>query len=221
MGCDVEVAMTVLRHAGIGSVSVRQVTFAELIPGLLAGHWDVNTGMFITAERRRHVRFTRPVWAAPDGLIVRADDAGRFTSYRDLGIDPDARLGVVVGQVQGDSARHAGVPDERLVRFATQDDAVHAVRRGDIDAAASTAIGNRALTARMHDPGLVAVDLASPAERRQHTVAVGAFSLRPDETALATALDARLARFLGSPAHRAIMTRYGFTSRDIDPVLPP
>jgi hypothetical protein len=42
----------------------------------------------------------------------------------------------------GSAARQAGVPDERLLAFATQDDAVRAVHRGEIDAAASTAIGN-------------------------------------------------------------------------------
>jgi polar amino acid transport system substrate-binding protein len=216
MGCDVEVVTTVLRRAGIASVSVRQVTFAELIPGLVAGRWHLNTGMFITDARRRQVRFTRPVWAVPDGLIVRGADVGRFTSYSNFGFDADARLGVVVGQVQGDSARQAGVPDERLISFATQDDAVQAVRRGEIDAAASTAIGNRALIARMADPGLVAVDVRARADGGRQPVPVGAFSLSLEEAALAAALDAQLAVFLGSPQHRAIMTRYGFTDHDVD-----
>ena len=57
-------------------MSVRLVTFAELIPGLVGGHRDVNTGMFVTQERRRQVRFPRPIWTVPDGLIVRADDVG-------------------------------------------------------------------------------------------------------------------------------------------------
>jgi polar amino acid transport system substrate-binding protein len=216
IGCDVEVATTVLRRAGIPSVGVEQVTFAELIPGLVAGRWHLNTGMFITDTRRRQVRFTRPIWAVPDGLIVRVERVGRITSYRDLSVDPIARLGVVVGQVQGDSARGAGVPAERLVRFATQDEAVQAVRRGEVDAAASTAIGNRALLARMRDPGLAAVDLATPAEDDRPSVPVGGFSLSFDQIVLAAALDAQLATFLGSPDHRAIMTRYGFTDHDID-----
>lgn len=219
MGCDVEVATIVLRRAGIRPVSVQPVTFAELIPGLVAGRWQLNTGMFITAARRRQVRFTRPIWAVPDGLIVRSDDVGRFATYRDLGADANARLGVVVGQVQGDSARHAGVPDERLVSFATQDDAVHGVRHGEIDAAASTAIGNRALIARMDAADLVAVDLGTPAGGDRQPVPVGAFSLGLEQTALAAALDAQLAVFLGSPQHRAIMTGYGFTDHEVDAAL--
>jgi polar amino acid transport system substrate-binding protein len=216
MGCDVEVATAVLRRAGVQSVSTQQVTFAELIPGLVAGRWHLNTGMFVTDARRQQVRFTRPIWVVTDGLIVRGDDAGRFTSYHDLGIDVHARLGVVASQVQADSARQAGVPDGRLVSFATQDEAVQAVRRGEIDAAASTAIGNRALIARMDAPDLVAVDLNDTAGSRRPPVPVGAFSLSLEQTALAAALDAQLAVFLGSPQHRTIMIRYGFTNHDVD-----
>jgi polar amino acid transport system substrate-binding protein len=216
VGCDVEVAETVLRRAGIRSVTVRQVTFAELIPGLVAGRWQLNTGMFVTDARRRRVRFTRPIWAVPDGLIVQRLEAGRFSSYADVGADADALLGIVVGQVQGDSARQAGVPPERLVSFATQHDAVGAVRRGEIHAAASTAIGNRALLARMEDPQLVAVDLRPSAGQ---PVPRGAFSLGLTQAALAETVDAHLAAFLGSPQHRAIMVRYGFTHNDVDALL--
>jgi hypothetical protein len=41
-------------------------------------------------------------------------------------------------------------------------------------------------------------------------------SLSSEFAALATALGAQLATFLGSPQHRAIMTRYGFTDHDVD-----
>ncbi|MGH8835678.1 MAG: transporter substrate-binding domain-containing protein [Actinomycetes bacterium] len=215
-GCDVEVASTVLRGAGIRLGAVQQVTFAELIPGVVEGRWHLNPGMFITDARRRQVRFTRPIWAAPDGLIVRKADARRFASYQDLGIDPNARLGVVVGQVQGDSARQAGVPDQRLVFFTTQNDAVHAVRRGQIDAVVSTAIGNRTLLGRIGDPWLVAVDLHRPADSWPRRTPLGAFSLSHEQAALADVIDAQLAAFIGSPQHRAIMTRHGFTNTDID-----
>ena len=208
-GCDVEVASTVLRRAGIRLVDVQQVTFAELIPGVVEGRWHLNTGMFITDARRLQVRYTRPIWAAPDGLIVRRADDRRFSSYQDLGIDPNARLGVVVGQVQGDSARQAGVPDQRLVSFTTQDDAVRAALRG---------VQKIFLVGPPGDPRLVAVDLPRPAKGRPRRPPVGAFSLSHEQTALADVIDAQLAAFIGSPQHRAIMTRQGFTSTDIDAI---
>jgi polar amino acid transport system substrate-binding protein len=84
----VEVASTVLRRAGIRFVAVQQVTFAELIPGVVEGRWHLNTGMFITDARRRQLRYTRPIWAAPDGLIVRKADARRFTRIKTLASIP-------------------------------------------------------------------------------------------------------------------------------------
>jgi polar amino acid transport system substrate-binding protein len=216
LGCDVEVATTVLRRAGIGTVTVRQVTFADLIPGVVAGRWHVNTGMFVTPERAERVRFTRPIWAVPDGLIVRATDAGRFASYRDLATDRTARLAVVTGQVQAESAREQGVPDDRIVAYDTQDEAVDAVRAEIADAAASTALGNRALLARVPtETKLVAVNLTTPSGQ----VPLGAFSVSHRQPALADALDTELATFLGSPEHRALMTRYGFSAKDLDPAL--
>ncbi len=200
-GCDVDVATIVLRLAGVGSIDVRQMDFAELIPGVLEGRWQVNTGMFVTEERRRRVRFTRPIWSVPDGLIVRRERG--FASYQEIGLDPEARLAVVVGQVQADAACAAGVPAERLVHFDTQDESVRAVQRNEVDAAASTAIGNRALVARIGDPALVAVDLPGAG-------ALGAFSLSHSEAGLADRIDAQLATFIGSPEHRALMARYGF-----------
>jgi polar amino acid transport system substrate-binding protein len=209
-GSDVEVAATVVHGAGLGSLVVTKVTFAELIPGLMAGHWHLNTGMFVTPERRRQIRFTRPIWTASDGLIVRTAAADRISSYEDIAADPGARLGVVAQQVQGNAARQAGVPADRLVVFATLDEAVRAVRAGEIDAAASTAIGNRALVARRADARLATVDLRAG-------TAVGAFSFRPEPSALADAFDAALTYFLHSPEHRAIMRRHGFAEHELPP----
>ena len=175
--------------------------------------------MFITEERQRHVRFTRPIWAVPDGLIVRSVDADRFTSYSDLAADPAARLGVVVGQVQGDSARQAGMPDRRMVLFATQHEAVQAVRHGEVDAAASTAIGNRALLARRHDANLAAVDLRPQGNGANKSVPVGAFSLSHTQQTLANMIDIQLEAFLGSQQHHSIMTRHGFASGEIGAIL--
>jgi polar amino acid transport system substrate-binding protein len=212
-GCDVEVARAALHLAGVTSVEFRLATFPELIPGVLAGRWHLNTGMFITEARRRQVRFTRSIWAMSDGLIVRRSDADRLNSYAALATDPDADLGVVVGQVQGETAARARVPPERISYFTTQDDAVQAVRDGRVDAAASTAIGNRAYVARLADPRIVAVDV--PATNGQDRP-LGAFSLSPRQVGLADALDTALSTYLGSAEHRDLMLGHGFTHADLN-----
>jgi len=205
-GCDVEVARIALQESGFADITFALVEFEELIPGVLADRWQLNTGMFVTAERRALVRFTRPIWSVPDGLVVRVEDVARFSSYSEFAADPEARLAVVVGQVQGDSARSAGLPDERILQVSTQDEAVRAVLNKAADAAASTAIGNRALMQRMADPRLAAVDLDAGSTDSP----VGAFSLHPENTVVAEALDAQLAALLGSARHGEIRRRHGF-----------
>jgi polar amino acid transport system substrate-binding protein len=196
-GCDVEVATVALHRAGVSDIAFVQVGFADLLPGLQEDRWQLTTGLFITEARRQLVHFSRPIWTVPDGLIVRRDRP--YQSYVDIAADPAARLAVVTGQVQGDSARAAGVPGERIVCFQTQVETVRAVRDGVVDAAASTAIGNRAMLERS-GPELTVVDLPIGAD--------GGFAVAP---ALADALDAALDGYLETAEHRAVMTRYGLS----------
>jgi polar amino acid transport system substrate-binding protein len=197
-GCDVEVATVTLHRAGIADIDFVQVDFADLLPGLQDDRWQITTGLFITEKRRQHVRFSRPIWTVPDGLVVRRPS--RYRSYVDIAADLDARLAVVSGQVQGDSARAAGVPEDRIVRFDTQEETIRAVQDGKAEAAASTAIGNRAVLARF-GPELTVVDLPAGAD--------GGFAVAPY---LMDAVDAALDGYLGSPEHRAVMARYGLAS---------
>jgi polar amino acid transport system substrate-binding protein len=197
-GCDVEVATVALHRAGVADVEFVQVDFAALIPGVLASRWHITTGLFITSARQKLVHFSRPIWTVPDGLIVRHDRP--YQSYVDIAADPAARLAVVTGQVQGDSARAAGVPDERIVRCETQEETVRAVLDGHAEAAASTAVGNRAILERF-GPDLTVVDLPLGAD--------GGFAGAPD---LVDAVDAALEGYLGSAEHRALMARYGLSS---------
>lgn len=205
-GCDVELALTVLAAIGVRRVETRLTTFAELIPGVAAGRWDMNVPLFVTAQRSRVVAFSRPVWALRDGFIV---DAGNPQA-------PGARLGVVSGQVQHDTALRAGVPPGRVREFETQRAALAALRAGEIHAYASTALGNRAFVGGLGDPALQAVELEGEAS----TAPVGAFSFALADTELRGRFDAFLVRHLGSPAHRESMAAHGLSASEIDPVLP-
>ena len=151
-GCDIEVAEHVLAEAGVRQVVFELATFPELIPGLIDGRWHVSTPMFITPERAGLIRYSRPVWAALDGFIVRAGDEQTYTSYEAIASHRGARLAVVVGQVQRETAIRAGVLVEQIIEFGHQDAAAFAVRAGEADASASTAPGNRAFVERAAEP---------------------------------------------------------------------
>jgi polar amino acid transport system substrate-binding protein len=202
-GCDAELARAVFARLGVERPEAVLVEFAELLPGLAAGRWDVATPLFVTSERARTVRFSRPVWALGDGLLVRAKEV--FAGYEAVADAPDALLGVVGGQVQRETALAAGVPAERIRAFATPEEVVAAVRGGAVAAYASVVHAHRGFLARSPDPALAVVEVASEP-------AVGAFSFA--SAAVAEAWDGALEALLGSPEHLRIGRRYGFTLRD-------
>jgi polar amino acid transport system substrate-binding protein len=215
VGCDVEVAFAVLRAIGIERIETRLVTFAELLPGVASGAWHINTPLFVTEERARLVDFSRPVWSLADGLMVRAGNPKRLTSYRALAAHADARLVVVADQVQEQRALVAGLDPVRVLRVATQPEAVAAVRDGRADAYASVAMAHRGFLRAAADATLEVVDFGADGG----VAAEGAYSFAKSNADLRRAFDGALQRFLGSPEHRAIMRRYDFADADVERIL--
>ncbi|OOG45118.1 transporter substrate-binding domain-containing protein [Polaromonas sp. A23] len=215
-GCDVDLARTVLHTLGAREVVLQPTTFEQLLPGVAAGRWHVNTPLFVTPQRGQQVAFSQPVWALHDGFIVRAGNPLCLDSYRTIA-RVGARLGVVTGQVQHDAARLAQVSAQRIQCFATQAEAVQALRNDRIDAYASTAVGNRIFVAGLGDATIEAIEAHAPAGPPP----VGAFSFALEAATLRQRFDAALSVYLGSAAHRARMAHYGLSASEIDPVLRP
>jgi len=209
-GCDVAVALRVLKSLGVEQIEMRRVTFPELIPGVIAQQWMINTPIFITPERGQLVRFSRPVWALSDGLLLRADAASTLKSYAAIAQDDGLKLGVVRDQVQHQAALRAGIPAERIHVFETQDAVVAALLDGRIDAYAATTIGHQAYITYTRQDRLRVVDTL-PAYGLAVPPRLGAYSFAKTSTELADAFDGGLAEFLGSEAHRALMSAHGFS----------
>ena len=142
---------------------------------------------------------------------------GKVASYEAIADDPRATLAVVVAQIQEQTALQAGVPPERIISFPDQQTAAEAVRAGQADASASTAPGNRAYLHGAADPTLSFVP-DTPSSPRAG-LPVGAFSFAKTTPQLTDAVNASLDRYLGTKQHLEMMSRYGFTSQDLAPVL--
>jgi len=214
-GCDVELARHVVKELGLGNFVPIETEFAALLPGLAAGRWRMTTGLFATGERRVHARFTRPIWALPDGLLVRRDAPEQIAGYRAIAADDRTVLAVVRDQFQHRSAKTFGIPDTRIRIFETYRDAAGAVRDGVADAYASVG--------RAHD-GFLGWHADWRLENRpiaaaEKPPAFGSFALSLSDAALCDAVDAVLAGYLGSDAHRRMAARYGFSDAEIDLVV--
>ena len=217
-GADIDLANAVLRAIGVTQIEYRPVTFSELLPGVDAGRWDMNVALFVTPERANLVAFSVPVWTIGDGFLVRAGNPKALDSYSSLGKRRDARLGIIAGQVQYNSARAAGVSEDQIEIFEQQADAIEAVCSGAIDAYASTALGNRILADRIGGSVLEAVT-HKETNGKQRKLPLGAFSFIRHNTDRLNALNEQLRSYLGSPDHRARMAEFGLTHNEIDPAL--
>ena len=218
-GADIDLADAVLRAIGVTRVEHRLTTFSELLPGVEAGRWDMNVPLFVTPERANRVAFSLPVWAIGDGFLVRAGNPKALNSYASLAERHDARLGIIAGQVQHDSAKASGISEDQIAIFEYQADAIEAVRSGVIDAYASTALGNRVLADRIGGSVLEAVEHELGTNGKQQHVPLGAFSFNRRNSDLLDAVNEQLRLYLGSPNHRARMARFGLTHKEIDPTL--
>ena len=211
LGHDVDLARQVFRELGESFEPV-ETSFARLLPGLAAGAWRMTTGLIVTRERQRTAFFTRPIWALPDGLLVRRGNPLGLAGYRSLAEQDEAVLAVVEDQLQHRSALALGVPAERLRIFSTYGEAAAAVRDGAADAYASVARAHSGFTAQNPAWAVETVEVP-PAE---NPPAAGAFALARSEAALCAQLDEILDAYLGSESHRDMAETYGFSEDEVN-----
>lgn len=198
----------------LGDVRVEGVIteFGSLIPGLMAGHFDmIAAGMYITPERCRQVLFSNPTYAIGEALLVPAGNPRRLHSLRDIARGTDVRLGVVSGAVELSYAVESGIPRERLSLFPDNATALAGLRAGRIDAFAVTALTAADLLAKLADGSIEpALPFEDPVIDGRPARGYGAFALRPEDEALRNALDRFLSGYLGTPEHLAAVEPYGF-----------
>jgi polar amino acid transport system substrate-binding protein len=200
-GCDVEVARTVFAALG-ETLEPEETEFADLLPGLQDGRWDVTTGMFVTPERARRAHFTMPIWSLRDGLLVKARDAGAITGYRGIA-EAGGKLAVLAGQVQRETALRLGMPEAAIVTLQGYDEAAQAVADGRLLAYASVELAHRAYVARHPMSGLTCVAVPE----KEKPADAGGFACRTAE--IRDRLESLLRRFIGSDEHLRLLRDFG------------
>lgn len=209
-GNDIVVGMTVLQSLGIKEIEMIKVTFPDLLPGVANHQWHINVPMFITKARSQHVQFSRPVWALIDGFILRRDTSTDINKYEAIAQNSTLSLGVVRNQVQHQTALKAGIPDNRIQIFETQEEVVEALLNEEVDAYTATAMGHRAYIEQIKNPDLIVEDVIGDSP------ALGGYSFAQSNEGLAQAFDQALTSYMGTLQHRKVMLRHGFTASDID-----
>ncbi|WP_080670519.1 transporter substrate-binding domain-containing protein [Agrobacterium tumefaciens] len=208
-GCDVELARVILAMIGIHEIEFIETEFSQLLPGLNENLWDMTTGLFDTAERRKIVTFSHPIWALPDGLLVRKGNLRDLDGYASAAKNPECTLVAIRDQIQHRGIMEAGVPDDRILICETYDEAAQAVLDGRADAYASVAMAHLGFMQQNPELDLEVVSVL-PKER---PAAPGAFAFRQSDRELQSAVDAALFCYIGSDEHRVLMRNFGFNDQ--------
>ncbi len=211
-GCDVELAQYVFAALGIDRYELVETEFSQLLPGLCDGRWQMTTGLFATGERKKYAVFSRPIWALPDGLLIRGDADDQLAGYGSIANAPSCKLAVVRDQFQHRSAIQFGIPDDRILVFETYEEAARAVLERTAIAYASVDRAHSGFIQR--NPGLALKSVVIPPSEK--APAFGCFAFPRLEKSLISAVDKVLNSYLGSPDHRSMMRQHGFSDDEVD-----
>ncbi len=111
-GLGVDLAREVARRMGVAGVDFVSARFADLIPGLQAGRFDlVIAGHTITPEREEVVDFTDPYMVVGTSVFT----AGTGTTIASLDDLPGTTIGVLAGSIQ-EGWLAENYPDQITVR---------------------------------------------------------------------------------------------------------
>ncbi|MGI5125463.1 ectoine/hydroxyectoine ABC transporter substrate-binding protein EhuB [Pseudonocardia sp. CA-107938] len=213
-GAQPEVARLVLRRLGIGGIEAVQVRFDRLVPTLLAGQCDlVAAGMTITPQRCAQVAFSRPDFVSPPAFLVPAGNPQRLRTFDDAA-RRGIRVAVLVGSVELDRSRAAGVREDRLVVVDDQRELLEAITGGRARAGVMTAISLADELRRNPGTGL---EVTPPITAQSSVPPAGGFAMRPADLDLRAAFDRELDALHAGDEWLRVVAPFGLGPDNVPP----
>ncbi|MFE0601588.1 ectoine/hydroxyectoine ABC transporter substrate-binding protein EhuB [Streptomyces sp. NPDC058892] len=203
---------------GVRDMRPTLTEFGALIPGLLAGRFDVvSAGMAITPERCAKVAFSEPEFVSPTALMVPKGNPRKLSDLDSVAAG-GATVGVLTAAVEATYAQGAGVAASSVKSLAKQQDGLDALVAGRIDCFALTGISLRWLARTNSDAPVEVLEPFLPKLNGTPQYSPGGAVFRPGATALRDAFNGELAKITGDPArYVALIGKYGFTEAEVPP----
>jgi polar amino acid transport system substrate-binding protein len=208
-----EIAKHILSEMGVEEVEAVVTEFGSLIPGLMAGRFDmVAAGMFITPQRCEQVAFSEPTYGIGQAFLVAEGNPESLTTYDDIKANSDATLAVMAGAIERTYARDAGVPDDQVMVVPDTAAGTAAVQAERAHAFALTSLSIRRLA-----DGAAGVEMADAFSEvaGESVKGHGGFAFRADDQAFLEAFNAELAEFIGTEEHLALVAPFGWTKDEL------
>jgi polar amino acid transport system substrate-binding protein len=212
-----ELAKVIFRDLGVKEVTGVQLDFAELIAGLIAGRCDaIAAGMAITPDRCALVTFADPDYCSKLAFLVPAGNPDGLQAFDDIARQPDLRLGVLAGAIEGERAAAEGVRESQIIRtFTDQSSAFEALRAGRINAICLTRISLDRLLHAHKDAQYEVTEAFIPMVGGKRSIGCGAFAFRNEDTELVRAWNGQLAGLKRSGELLRIIRPFGFTEAEL------
>lgn len=202
-----EIVRVVAKRLGIRDVQSVLTEWGGLIPGLLAGRFDViAAGMYVTPARMQQVLFTDPHYQLPDTLLVQPGNPKKLDSYAAFVRDPSLKLAIMAGTAEQGYARAAGVPDGQILLVPSTIAQLQAVATRRADAAVGTQLTMKDLAGKSNGRAEATIDFKdNPAN-----IGYGALAFRKQDADLRDAFNQAIQSFVGTDEHLALIAPFGF-----------
>lgn len=215
-GADYDVAKAIMNKLGIDKFDGVLVNFSSLLPGLQAKRFDiVAAGLYIRKDRCAQVLFSDPNIVVSDTLVVKKGNPKKLNSYKDIAANKSAKVGATSGTVTVKNALEGGVPQEQIVEFPDITSGLAALRAGRTDGALQTTVtaGWNVRTAK--DNTVEVAPFEAVKTNGQKVQNFAGFVFAKEAPDLREAFNRELKAFMGTPAHLAILEKYGLVASDI------
>ncbi len=208
---------TVFRHVmaqlGVKEVDGVLTEWGALIPGLKAGRFDaIVASMYITPKRCKQIVFANPTYGIGEALIVKTGNPDGISTYDDA-VKKNLKIAFVAGTAEIEHARLAGMKRAQEVTVPNFAAAVATVKSGRASAAAFTSLTAQDLAGKND-----AIERAEPftfSHDGKKYKGEGSFGFRMADTSLRDAVNAELAKFIGTPEHLKMVAEFGFDASNL------
>jgi polar amino acid transport system substrate-binding protein len=208
---------TVFRHVmanlGVKEVDGILTEWGALIPGLKAGRFDaIVASMYITPKRCKEIVFANPTYGIGEALIVKKGNPDGINDYDDA-VKKQLKIAFVAGTAEIEHGRLAGMKRAQEVTVPNFAAAVATVKAGRASAAAFTSLTAQDMAGKDE-----AIERAQPftfTHKGKKYKGEGSFGFRLADTSLRDAVDAELAKFIGTPEHLKMVAEFGFDASNL------
>ena len=207
-----EIAKIVFGKIGVTKVNAVLTEWGSLIPGLIAGRFDViAAGMYVTPERAQQVLFSDPHYQLGDTLLVAAGNPRALNSYADIAANDKVKIAIMAGTAQYAHAIAAGIPEGRIMQVPSPTAQLMAVRTRRAQAAVGTSLTMKTLAAK----GGRRVEAIADFQDDAAHMGYGALAFRQQDGDLRDTFNTELQTWLGSEEHLRTVAPFGFDASNL------